>query len=199
MRQDIVGFNKNGAALDWTPYTSKELFFITLQMSIAGLEPGHISGAEWCKPSFYDNALLVRTDDKQSMFIYADDEMHMLKGTGRDIVEAAEKAGLNLTPENAIDYITYFSENILGDGEPFKIVHEGDILKSPDGADMKIEKPSRIEALSLRKHFMKAMVVHSGHLFHAIISCDDEGAVNMVDDNSVGPVIHQPARDKPAP
>ena len=177
--------------LNWTALEGEQLFQNAMQLSVAYPELGYIRGIAWCKPSFYQDGILLSVNDGEATFACGNGQIVKLAGKSIDVVNGNKLAGLNITPDTAIDYMVFFTDNIAKESK-FHIVREGDSLTAADGSAIPAELPVRLDRASLSQHFMRASVIHAGVLFRAIIVCDDNGDVQMVDEQAVGVVSHTP-------
>ena len=156
---------------------------------------------EWRMLPFYTNIALVRVDDTSwpkgqgpFWFLAKQGRMFHLNGSSAPIHEANEAGPVKVTEANALAYLEFFCYFVHGDEGPFLIVES---LNHPalDTAKMEAGTKKVIEGALQKAAFegrsdqgallASAMVLYGNALFSARFSMQENGMIEMIDDEPI--------------
>lgn len=156
---------------------------------------------EWRMLPFYTNIALVRVDDTSwpkgqgpFWFLAKQGRMFHLGGSSAPIHEANEAGPVKVTEENALAYLEFFCYFVHGDEGPFLIIenlnHPAlDTAKMDDSTKKVIEgalRPTAFEGRSDQGALLaSAMVLYGNALFAARFSMQENGMIEMIDDEPI--------------
>lgn len=159
--------------------------------------------AEVAKAPFYTNGDIVRVSNgKKSAFMVAagtgdlgSRSFYPLNGTVEDMFRANQAAGLNITEENAIEYLRFFHEHLrTQSGERFEIIESlgGFCLMDergrhrPKPADMRLVYAG---SFTDQDFAFRGYVTYEGCLWAVRTLVRTSGAVEMMDDEPQGIIV----------
>ncbi len=188
--------------MSWTKIQGEELQRLQERLEL----PQHSTSLEasTLRTPFYQNGELVRMDDGTSaMFMVAAGqgelsarEYYPLNGNSDDIRAANDAAGLELTRDNAVDYVRFFTTFLrMDDGEPFVIVESlnGYRLVNDDKPDQRIPEDMRFvydgETADGEAFAFKGYMAYHGELFGVLMRVQKNGTVEMIDDDPMGFIV----------
>jgi hypothetical protein len=108
-----------------------------------------------------------------------------LDGTGTPIHGANKAAGLRLDEGNVLDYLKFFTDNMVGEEGPFVIVEEPVAASS---GQVFPAWPPRIEDCDGGGFICTACVLYDGAVFKSRFLVCLDGRVEMLDDDPIEPV-----------
>ncbi len=177
--------------------------FVKSVNPIAGKHMVSVGSAkiEWRQLPFYKNVALVRVADSSwdkgigpFWFLAKQGQMFHLDGSSTPIHEANELAPVEITEENALDYLRFFCYFVHGDEGPFLIIEDieddaFDHSKMDDAMRKVIEgsiQPASYEGKNEKGEFQTTgMVLYGDALFAARFSMTENGLIEMTDDEPI--------------
>lgn len=156
--------------------------------------------------AFYKNVTLIRIKDPawmpKNLFIYYLDhngDFYRLNGTSPPIHEVNAKAPVDITSDNALHYLRFFTFFVRGEEGPFVIAESPNDVYVPKLDDMARgmrDSMRSVFAGTLRpaeyvgkdemgNHLCDAVVYYSNALFNANFVVRADGMVEMLDDEPI--------------
>ncbi len=156
---------------------------------------------EWRQLPFYKDIAMVRVSDRSwppgtgpFWFLAKQGRMFHLDGSSTPIHEANEAGPIDVSDENALDYLRFFCYFVHGDDGPFLIVEDldddaFDAGKMDDAMKKVLEgsiRPAAFEGKNEKGELQTSgMVLYGDALFAARFSMTENGLIEMVDDEPI--------------
>ena len=184
---------------NWTAITSEELTKIMEQVS--PVDGKYAVSSETTQAvartlPFYDHVTMIRLTDptwtKENLKIYyliEQGNLYRLNGTSPPIHAVNEKTQINLTDENVLDYLRFFSFFVRGDEGPFLIVEDMNNPDLPQDMDAECKRvfknairPARLESKNEQDSYLcNAPVFYSNTLSFTNFEVSPSGTIEMQD------------------
>ena len=188
--------------MSWTKIHGEELQRLQERLELA--QQSTSLEASTLRTPFYQNGELVRMHDGTgAMFMVAAGrgelsarEFYPLNGKSADIHAANEAALLDITQENAGDYLRFFMTFLrTGEGESFKVIESlsGYALVNDEKPEQRKPKDMRLvcdgangddDAFAFRGY-----VAYANELFGVSMRVHKNGDVEMLDDDPLGRIV----------
>jgi hypothetical protein len=172
----------------WTPITGKmlERFRRNTNRPDATIEVAWVT--------FYDHGNLVRIADNGTVehFIVAGDgeledaTWFLLDGRSDPIHAANRVAGLNITPDNVLDYLQFFCDFLDMEGSRMQIT--GACIVEFDNHKIVPTMRSMFKGLSDGKFLCAAHVIYDGAVFETEFAIPPDGRTMMLSGNPLEPM-----------
>lgn len=155
---------------------------------------------DWANLPFYQNVAIIRVHEpmwiNSRMVIYYltyKGNLFRLNGTSPPIHEVNAKSPIQLTEDNALDYLKFFCFFVRGEKGPFYVVENTKDPLFPKDIDettlLLIEEsahPLKIKEIDSNGNFLcDALVFYSNALFEASFSIQRTGMVEMLNDEPI--------------
>lgn len=154
----------------------------------------------WSRLPFYESVALIRVTDRswanhELVVYYLTDQGNLsrLNGTSPPIHEVNAKAPIQITQDNALDYLRFFCFFVRGEEGPFFVAESLTDAYMPEMPDDTVRsvfegtmRPASLEGTNDNGHYLcDAVIFYSNALFIANFAIHHTGMVEMLDDEPI--------------